>query len=239
MDNVQKNAITDYNAPLSEPFRLHSSILPSIIENSVDCQWDKIIFSDKSTFSSANDGPVSAYRPWGEHYNSQYVSNSTHSGHVSVYCWGWISHEGAGILHCIVEHLDGLQYKHILKHVMVPSVRMLYPDGVIWFQQEHSSIHNPHIVQEWLSQQTNVGLIDWPPRALDMNPIKNMWSEVNKTMQETWPDLPPRNRDALWTLVSDTWDEVASSQRHVRSVIESVVRQITSVVVTQGFWRSN
>jgi hypothetical protein len=23
MDNVQKNAITDYNAPSSEPFRLH------------------------------------------------------------------------------------------------------------------------------------------------------------------------------------------------------------------------
>jgi hypothetical protein len=23
MDNVQKTAITDYNAPLSEPFRLH------------------------------------------------------------------------------------------------------------------------------------------------------------------------------------------------------------------------
>jgi hypothetical protein len=25
MDNVQKNAITDYNAPSSEPFRLHLS----------------------------------------------------------------------------------------------------------------------------------------------------------------------------------------------------------------------
>jgi hypothetical protein len=47
---------------------------------------------------------------------------------------------------------------------------MLYPDGVIQFQQNHSSIHDARIVQEWLSQQTDVELIDWPPRAPDMNP---------------------------------------------------------------------
>jgi hypothetical protein len=38
-------------------------------------------------------------------------------------------------------------------------------------------------------------------------------------MQETWLNLPPRNRDALWTLVSDAWDEVASFQHYVRSLI--------------------
>jgi len=30
-------------------------------------------------------------------------------------------------------------------------------------------------------------------------------------MQETWPVLPPRNNDELWTLVSDTLGEVVSS----------------------------
>jgi hypothetical protein len=54
-------------------------------------------------------------------------------------------------------------------------------------------------------------------------------------MQETWPDLPPRSRDALWTLVSDTWDEVAS-QRYVGSLIESIPRRVRSVVEAQGFW---
>jgi hypothetical protein len=55
--------------------------------SSVDYQWDRAIFSDKFTFSSANDGPVLVSRPWGECYNSQYVSTSTCSGHVSVQCW--------------------------------------------------------------------------------------------------------------------------------------------------------
>jgi hypothetical protein len=99
---------------------------------------------------------------------------------VSVHCWGWISHERAGILHLIEEHLDGLQYKHILKYVMMSSVRMLYPDGVIHFQQHLSSIHDSCVVQEWLSRQADVELIDCPPRAPDINPIENLWSEVKK-----------------------------------------------------------
>jgi hypothetical protein len=55
-----------------------------------------------------------------------------------------------------------------------------------------------------------------------MNPIENMRSELERTMQETWPVLPPRNSDELWTLVSDAWDEVALSQCYVRSLFESM-----------------
>jgi transposase len=66
---------------------------------------------------------------------------------------------------------------------MVPSVRVLYLDGVIQFQQDHASIHDSRLVQEWLSRQADVELIDWPPRAPDMNPIENVWSEVKETVQ--------------------------------------------------------
>jgi transposase len=65
-----------------------------------------------------------------------------------------------------------------------------------------------NVVQERLLRQANVELFDWLPRAPDMNPIEKMWSEVKRTMQETWPVLPPRNSDELWALVSDAWDEV-------------------------------
>jgi hypothetical protein len=207
-------------------------------ESNVARSWDRVILSDEAIFSSASDGPVLVYRPRGERYNSQYMSTSTRSGRVSVHCWGWISHEGAGMLHRIEGHLDGLQYKHILQNIMVPSVRVLYPDGVIQFQQDHSSIHDSRVVQERLSQQADVELIDWPPRAPDVNPIENMWSEVKRTMQETWPILPPRKSDSLWTLVSDAWDEVASSQRYVLSLIDSMPRRMHSAVEAQGFWTS-
>ena len=98
---------------------------------------------------------------------------------------------------------------------MVPSVWMLYADGIIHLQQDHSSIQDSRVVQERLPQQADVELLHWPPRAPDMNRIKNMWSEVKRTMQETWPVLPPRNSNELWALVSDMWVEVASSTRYI------------------------
>ena len=95
------------------------------------------------------------------------MSTCKRSVRVSVHCWGWISQEVAGVVHRIEGHLDGLQYQHILQNVMVPSVRMLYPDCIIHLQQDHSSIHDSRVVQEWLSRQANV-------EVPDMKPIENM-----------------------------------------------------------------
>jgi len=134
--------------------------------------------------------------------------------------------------------MDGLLYQHILQNVMVPSVRMHYPESIIHLQQDHSSTHDSRVVQEWLSRQADVELLDWPPQAPDMNLIEIMWSEVKRTMQETWPLLPPRNSDELWALVSDACDEAASSTRYIRSLIESLTRRMKSVVEAEGFWTS-
>ena len=121
---------------------------------------------------------------------------------------------------------------------MLPSVRMFYPDGTINFQEDPSSIHDSRVLQKWLSLQADVELIEWPRRSPDLNPIENMWSEVKRTMQETWPVLPPRSSDVLRTIVSDAWNEVASSQYYVRSLIESMTRRMKSVVEAQAFWTS-
>jgi hypothetical protein len=133
--------------------------------------------------------------------------------------------------HRIEGHLDG-------QNVMVPSVRVLCPDGVVPSQQDHSSIHYSRVVQEWLPQQAGIELSDWPPRAPDMNPTENTWSEVNSTLQETWPVLPPRNTDAFWTPVSDAWDEAAPCQRYVLSLTDSMPRRMHSAVEAQSFWTS-
>lgn len=54
-------------------------------ENSVECQWVRGLFPDKSIFHSANVGLILVYGPQGERYNSEYISTSTCSGHVSEF----------------------------------------------------------------------------------------------------------------------------------------------------------
>ena len=45
---------------LSDQHKLHRL---AFAESSVDRKWDRVIFTDEPTFSSANDGPVLVYRP--------------------------------------------------------------------------------------------------------------------------------------------------------------------------------
>ena len=37
---------------------------------------------------------------------------------------------------------------------------------------------------------------------------------------------------------ADAWDEVGSSTRYIRSMIESMAQRIKSVVEAEGFWTS-
>ena len=97
---------------------------------------------------------------------------------MSVQSWVWIPHEAAEVFHRIEGRQVGLYYQHILQNVTVPSVWILYPDGVIHLDQDHTSIHDCRVVQEWLSRQADVELLPWPPRASDMNPFEETWSEV-------------------------------------------------------------
>ena len=92
---------------------------------------------------------------------------------MSVHCWGWISHEGARVLHRIKGHLDDQQHQHILQNEIAPPVWMLHTNNIIHLQEAHSSIHNSRVAQEWLSQRADVEL-DWPQGATDINPIENM-----------------------------------------------------------------
>jgi len=91
----------------------------------------------------------------------------------------------AVVFHRKEGHLNGLYYQHILQNVTVPSVWILHPDSIIHLQQDHSFIHDSRVVQEWLSRQADVELLDRPPRWPDVNPIEKTWSEVKRTMQET------------------------------------------------------
>lgn len=85
-------------------------------EVSVDCQWDRVIFCDVSTFSSANEGASFSLQTSGRTLKLTVylgMSLSKRGGCVSVLCCGWISHELIRLQHRLDGLLDGLQSKQI------------------------------------------------------------------------------------------------------------------------------
>lgn len=212
-------------------------------EDNMHRDWEEVIFSDECVFSSVNDGPVRVFRPPGTRHNAEYVAGAYRSGRVSVSCWGWMSTRGIGMLHRIEpgpngRGLTGGQYVHILENIMVPSVRVLHPDGVFHFQQDQSPVHQSQLVQEWFARQDQIELLDWPPCGADLNPIENVWAETKRTMSENWPDPPPTNKESLWELVSNAWDEVASSDGYAATLVSSLTRRLSQVIENDGFWSS-
>jgi hypothetical protein len=63
---------------------------------------------------------------------------------------------------------------------MVPSVREMYPDGVINFQQDQSPVHKSQLFQGWLADQNEVELLDWPPCGADRNAIENVCGDETR-----------------------------------------------------------
>jgi hypothetical protein len=124
-------------------------------------------------------GPVTMQNMW----------KSARSGRVSVAVWGWISSRGTRLLHRTDGRLNGAQYLHILRYIMVPSVREMFPDGVINFQQDQSPVHKLQLFQGWLLDQNEVELLDWPPCGTNLNPIENVWSETKTRHGQklAWP----------------------------------------------------
>lgn len=201
----------------------------------LSASWENVIFTDEKVFSTSNDGPHVVYRPRGTRHRPEYVTTTRRSGRLSVSCWGWISARGAGILHRIEGTLNSEQYAHILKNVMLPSVRMLYGDGEFVLQEDHSPVHKSAFVQQQLTNLV-VNVMEWPPRAADMNPMENMWAEVTRTLTENWPRNRPTTADSLWDCVLEAWEEVASSGSYVQRLIDSMPRRMIEVKNNEGFW---
>jgi hypothetical protein len=218
---------------LSDEHRLYRRAFS--VDN-VDRDWGNVIFSDESVFSSENEGPLRVHRPQGTRYNAQYVKESARSGSVSVAVWGLISSRGIGLLHRIDGRLNGAQYFHILRDIMVPSVRDMYPDGIINFRQDQSPVHKSQLLQGWLADQNKVELLDWPPCGAELNSVENVWAETKRVMAENWPDPSPASKNALWDVVLDACEEVVHSEVYSATLVELLPRRMQMVIDSEGYW---
>ena len=76
------------------------------------------------------------------------------------------------------------------------------------------------------SQQCPSG--PWPAKSPDMNPIENLWAQMETSLQNR--KHKPRNRDELWRAVQDIWNNI--NLFDVRRLVLSIRRRCN--VMTQA-----
>ena len=107
-------------------------------------------------------------------------------------CWGWISRREMGTIHRTREKFTKQKYQQLLERYMVLYARLLYPDGILQFQQDNHPVHTSKLIRYWFGRRQDIELIVWPRRSPYLNPIENMWAQVKRHMCKYWPNPPSK-----------------------------------------------
>lgn len=190
--------------------------------------WGKVLFSDESRYKIFNsDGMKRVRRPVNMRFHPKYVTPTIKHGQGSVFVWGCFSWSRVGLLHFIDGIMDRFVYRDILQNVMFPYAQREMPLQFI-FQQDNDPKHSSRLVQEWF-QENNVQVLRWPAQSPDLNPIENLWEEVERRIRTT--RFP--NKQSLIDKINEVWINMPDIT--IQNLISSMPRRCQKVISNNGY----
>lgn len=190
--------------------------------------WKNVIFSDESKYNIFGyDGKQRVWRKPNTAMAIQNLLPTVKHGGASVMVWGCISAAGVGNLVFIENNMDRYVYLNILKTNLKTSVAKMGLSGKWIFQQDNDPKHTSLIVKEWLLQNVPQQLHS-PPQSPDLNPIENIWDELDRRIRKNKITC---KKDLKKALVEE-WDKIGSDE--TTNLISSMPKRIQAVLDANG-----
>lgn len=188
--------------------------------------WANVLFSDESKFNLFGyDGKQKVWRRNNEALLPKNLLPTVKHGGGSIMVWGCMSAAGVGNLTFIDINMDRMVYLDILKDNLKQSASKLGLTAGWYFQQDNDPKHTAGVVKEWLLYNVPHQLHS-PPQSPDLNPIENLWDELDRRIRKRTIKNKQDLKNALleeWNLISNNYTKVLvnSMQNRLNAVLES------------------
>ena len=191
--------------------------------------WHRVLFADIKTFTGeGSHGQVWVRRPVGEAANEEYsVAHKPHP--VAVPAWGCFSAHGPGYMAMFDGSLDAAGLRDIFRDYLLPTVKEHFREGADWWllHDNDPGRHKSQVLRTWM-HNNYVRPLEFPPYSPDLNPIENMWREMELRMASQ----PAATKEELEKLVAETW--AAIEPDYCSKLALSMPKRIAQVIARGG-----
>jgi transposase len=143
-------------------------------------QWERVIFSDEKHFTLGQHGQRWVQRPQGQAWDPAYT-HMKNDNLTLVTIWGCFAAHEIGQAEIFEGDLNGKLYCRILEGNLKPTYKKFFPHGKRgeqwYFLQDNDPSHTCHAARQWF-HRNGVTVVEFPPWSPDLNPIENLWSQL-------------------------------------------------------------
>jgi transposase len=193
-------------------------------------EWENIIWSDESRFELfGGDGKRWVWRQPHEKYDVGCLIPTFKSGQQGVMVWGCFMKDKLGPLVKLEGRITATVYIDVLKNHLLPFLDDLDDQENYFFQEDNAPIHTARVVKSW-KEENDINSIPWPAQSPDLNPIENLWDELEKRVRAHVP--LPKNRENLWEILQEEWSNIDINK--YQNLVDSMPRRISAVIKSKG-----